>query len=129
MCVLVCFVFSSRRRHTRCALVTGVQTGALPISNGGFHGGTEIVDEARVESGEIIVQAVTGSFKRRLLKNWVASALRLEARHDDTVSFTGKALRVSTRPPLPISIDGEVLAETPVTARIAAGVIEVTVPA
>src|SRR3546814_16220554 len=26
-----CF-FSSRRRHTSCALVTGVQTGALPIS-------------------------------------------------------------------------------------------------
>src|SRR3546814_16111003 len=25
------FVFSSRRRHTRCALVTGVQTCALPI--------------------------------------------------------------------------------------------------
>src|SRR3546814_4866265 len=25
------FFFSSRRRHTRCALVTGVQTGALPI--------------------------------------------------------------------------------------------------
>src|SRR3546814_8766665 len=35
----VCFVcsfffFSSRRRHTRCALVTGVQTCALPISAG-----------------------------------------------------------------------------------------------
>src|SRR3546814_15654086 len=28
---LVCFFFSSRRRHTRCALVTGVQTCALPI--------------------------------------------------------------------------------------------------
>src|SRR3546814_8519598 len=26
--------FSSRRRHTRCALVTGVQTCALPISYG-----------------------------------------------------------------------------------------------
>src|SRR3546814_10826396 len=26
--------FSSRRRHTRCALVTGVQTCALPISVG-----------------------------------------------------------------------------------------------
>src|SRR3546814_4182408 len=25
------FIFSSRRRHTRCALVTGVQTCALPI--------------------------------------------------------------------------------------------------
>src|SRR3546814_9115382 len=28
--LLFCF-FSSRRRHTRCALVTGVQTCALPI--------------------------------------------------------------------------------------------------
>src|SRR3546814_16006900 len=28
---IYCFFFSSRRRHTRCALVTGVQTCALPI--------------------------------------------------------------------------------------------------
>src|SRR3546814_6404607 len=37
MCILIlvlcfCFFFSSRRRHTRCALVTGVQTCALPTS-------------------------------------------------------------------------------------------------
>src|SRR3546814_8786501 len=31
MCI---FFFSSRRRHTRCAVVTGVQTCALPISFG-----------------------------------------------------------------------------------------------
>src|SRR3546814_11186106 len=29
--VYLMFLFSSRRRHTRCALVTGVQTCALPI--------------------------------------------------------------------------------------------------
>src|SRR3546814_2440969 len=29
--VICFFFFSSRRRHTRCALVTGVQTCALPI--------------------------------------------------------------------------------------------------
>src|SRR3546814_6185842 len=36
----VCFFFvSSRRRHTRCALVTGVQTFALPICFiGNYHG-------------------------------------------------------------------------------------------
>src|SRR3546814_7825263 len=39
VCVLLCsvrvfFFFSSRRRHTRCALVTGVQTCALPILMG-----------------------------------------------------------------------------------------------
>src|SRR3546814_10853725 len=32
VCLASCFFFSSRRRHTRCALVTGVQTCALPIS-------------------------------------------------------------------------------------------------
>src|SRR3546814_4351296 len=34
-CVMVgaIFFFSSRRLHTRCALVTGVQTCALPIFN------------------------------------------------------------------------------------------------
>src|SRR3546814_2807120 len=37
LCLVPCvfiliFFFSSRRRHTSCALVTGVQTCALPIS-------------------------------------------------------------------------------------------------
>ena len=31
-CECIGFFFSSRRRHTRCADVTGVQTCALPIS-------------------------------------------------------------------------------------------------
>src|SRR3546814_8571123 len=31
--MLLMFFFASRRRHTRCALVTGVQTCALPISD------------------------------------------------------------------------------------------------
>src|SRR3546814_8502879 len=31
------FFFSSRRRHTRCALVTGVQTCAFPISRIEFY--------------------------------------------------------------------------------------------
>src|SRR3546814_2130586 len=34
MSVFCCF-FSSRRRHTRCALVTGVQTCALPVAGAG----------------------------------------------------------------------------------------------
>src|SRR3546814_3811869 len=38
------FFFSSRRRHTRCALVTGVQTCALPIFNHGIS--PALIDEA-----------------------------------------------------------------------------------
>src|SRR3546814_10529737 len=38
-CGVYIFFFSSRRRHTRCALVTGVQTCALPISQVGHYSG------------------------------------------------------------------------------------------
>src|SRR3546814_13978976 len=48
MCSLV-FVFSSRRRHTRCALVTGVQTWARPISRSSRIGSGGRPVEGRVE--------------------------------------------------------------------------------
>jgi YegS/Rv2252/BmrU family lipid kinase len=99
------------------------------ISNGPYHGGTWLVDEASINSGEIVVQAVTGRYKRTLVKNWAASFFGHESRHQDTVTFSGKSLRIETKPSLPISIDGEVLAHTPVTAQVAPGVIEVMVPA
>jgi len=99
------------------------------ISNGPFHGGVELVDAADTTSGEIVVQAVCGAGKGRLVKNWVASVLRHKARHEDVRDFRGTSLRIATEPSLPISIDGEVLARTPVTARIAAGAIEVMAPA
>src|SRR3546814_7926758 len=38
------FFFSSRRRHTRCALVTGVQTCALPICWNQMNGARKITD-------------------------------------------------------------------------------------
>jgi YegS/Rv2252/BmrU family lipid kinase len=99
------------------------------ISNGPYHGGTWLVDDAQVDSGKIVVQAVTARYKRTLFKNWFTSFFGMEARHQDTVTFTGCDLKVDTRPSLPISIDGEVLARTPIRAKIAAGVIRVMVPA
>src|SRR3546814_1283039 len=63
--VLVSFFFSSRRRHTSCALVTGVQTCALPIYpevqmgplvSAGHRGKVAAcVDLARSEGGTILV--------------------------------------------------------------------------
>src|SRR3546814_7677362 len=40
------FFFSSRRRHTRCALVTGVQTCALPILHAESRGNARAVSQA-----------------------------------------------------------------------------------
>ncbi|WP_198930496.1 diacylglycerol/lipid kinase family protein [Sphingomonas sp. Sph1(2015)] len=99
------------------------------ISNGPYHGGTELVDAAAVDSGEIVVQAVCGHVKRRLIVNWAASILRSDYRKEKVRDFRGREIKLTTIPPLPISIDGEVLARTPVTAKIAAGIIEVIAPA
>src|SRR3546814_5671544 len=49
------FCFSSRRRHTRCALVTGVQTCALPICDeqmGGTWNYLDITPLGRQETWE-----------------------------------------------------------------------------
>jgi YegS/Rv2252/BmrU family lipid kinase len=98
------------------------------ISNGPYHGGTELVESAAVDSGDIVVQAVLGHVKRRLIHNWASSWFKLPSRHEEVREFRGKRIRLDSEPRLPISIDGEVLAHTPVTARVAAGVIEVMAP-
>src|SRR3546814_4803524 len=54
------FFFSSRRRHTRCALVTGVQTCALPISGGVSVGGKERVVIVKVGSDHFLVGVAQG---------------------------------------------------------------------
>lgn len=99
------------------------------IANGPYHGGAEVVDEAEVDSGEIVVQAVTGRSAWTLGWSWLLTVLRLPARKQTTREFHGRELRIATDPPLPISIDGEVLAHTPATAKVARGVIEVAAPA
>ncbi len=99
------------------------------IANGAFQGGTALIDEAHPQSGEIIVQAVRGRTRFGLIKSWTASLLRLPHRHATTREFHGAEMRIETIPPMPVSIDGEVLAHTPVTARVAPGVIEMALPA
>lgn len=98
------------------------------IANGSFHGGIELIDEAHPESGEIVVQAVTGRSPVQLGWSWFTSYLRLRARKDTTVEYRGHQIRVETIPPLKVSIDGEVLAKTPFTAHVAAKAIRVMAP-
>ena len=98
------------------------------IANGSYHGGTELMETAEVDSGEIVVQVVTGNARHRLAWSWAASILKLRARKRTVREFHGTELRIVTEPPLPISIDGEILARTPVTVRVARAVIEVAAP-
>src|SRR3546814_3254861 len=83
------FFFSIRRRHTRCALVTGVQTCALPISGVVHHHvlllGLQVVDvldrdqaqaaaQARAQVGALLALAVAvRSEERRVGKECVST--------------------------------------------------------
>src|SRR3546814_5129776 len=61
------FFFSSRRRHTRCALVTGVQTCALPIYTSRIFcahpaGGVQTGDPVRLEKQRVADLNALGPF-------------------------------------------------------------------
>src|SRR3546814_7260726 len=65
----VCLLFfSSRRRHTRCALVTGVQTCALPIYADGLiqNRATGYGSETPKDFGDYIEKAETKAIGRAL---------------------------------------------------------------
>lgn len=98
------------------------------IANGTHHGGIELVESQELDSGDIVVQAVTGKSILRLAWSWLATILKLRARHGTTREFRGKSMKLSTRPRLRISIDGEIAAKTPVTVCVARGAIEIAAP-
>jgi YegS/Rv2252/BmrU family lipid kinase len=103
-------------------------TTEVRIFNGRFHGGVELAEDAEVDSGEIVVQAVVGRSIFRLLWDWFAKYFKLPARQAVHEEFKGERLLIDTKPRLPISIDGEVVAKTPATVEVAQMAIEVVVP-
>ncbi|WP_324749842.1 YegS/Rv2252/BmrU family lipid kinase [Sphingomonas sp. LY54] len=99
------------------------------IANGRFHGGVELIEQAEVDSGDIVIQAVVGRSMAHLLWDWFAKYFKLPAREAAHEEFRGQQLRIDTKPRQKISIDGEVLAKTPAVVEVAHKAIEVVVPA
>src|SRR3546814_1477416 len=96
------FFLSSRRRHTRCALVTGVQTCALPISSNGLFDccvdlGREAVD-TRSNADETVRWVNKRGYRslRLVTSAWHMPRARLELaeRLDDDVEIVSYAVLV-----------------------------------
>src|SRR3546814_519106 len=85
-CVVCVFFFSSRRRHTRCALVTGVQTCALPICTRPFDFQRHLHNQSQPEIADFLarLRAVCDSYGERFTVAEVGGA---EA-HREMVRFT-----------------------------------------
>jgi YegS/Rv2252/BmrU family lipid kinase len=98
------------------------------IANGGYFGGVELVEDAELDSGEIIVEVVVTKTRRHLFASWVASALRLRNREEGKVEFRGHKLRLDTEPVMDVTIDGELAKKTPITVWVARHAVDVAVP-
>ncbi len=98
------------------------------IANGTHHGGVELIESQAIDSGEIVIQAVTGKSVWGLGWSWLATMLKLRARHGTIREFRGKSMTLDTRPRLKISVDGEIAAKTPVAVSVARHVIEIAAP-
>ncbi len=98
------------------------------ILNGTFHGGVELSQNADVESGDIIIQAVEGRGLLKLALDWCSKFFKLKDRHAHSREFRGRAFRLDTKPSLRICIDGEVLAQTPANVKIAPKAVTVALP-
>jgi YegS/Rv2252/BmrU family lipid kinase len=98
------------------------------IVNGSYHGGVELVESQSIDSGEIVIQAVTGKSVFGLAWSWFATVFKLRARHGTTSEFRGRRMVLKTRPRLNISVDGEITARSPVTISVARSAIEVAAP-
>lgn len=103
-------------------------TTEVRIFNGRFHGGVELTESTDVDSGDIVIQAVTGRSLWRLAWDWYAKFFKLSSRDASTREYRGQKLLLDTRPHHRISIDGEILAKTPVTVQVAQCAIEVVAP-
>src|SRR3546814_8635257 len=93
--LFLCFFFSSRRRHTRCALVTGVQTCALPIfpGNRASHAGRTARPEIRLGTVQAPTSRAAGQARRAAQA--VHGDSRLRAVPEDRKSVvSGKSVSV-----------------------------------
>ena len=98
------------------------------IANGRFHGGMELIESAELDSGEVVVQAVQGRQLTKLAWSYLTSAVKAEARHRTVREFRGRKMRISTRPRMAVSIDGEIGPETPFEVRLIPEAIRVAAP-
>ena len=98
------------------------------IANGTHHGGVELIESQDIDSGVIVIQAVTGKSVVGLGWSWFATLFKLSSRAQTFTEFRGRELTLETRPRLNISVDGELSARTPVTVGVARGAIEVAAP-
>lgn len=99
------------------------------VVNGSFLGGLRVADDSNVESEDMVVQIVQGTKRRHLVDTWLRSIVGRPPALKRIVSMRGRKIRIETQPTEPVSVDGEVLAQTPINCAVERQSLNVMVPA
>jgi YegS/Rv2252/BmrU family lipid kinase len=98
------------------------------IANGPFQGGLRVVDEARVDSGNLVVRVIRAGSAWSLGRVWLRTGM---GRADDPAlvqTIRARQIEVSTKPRQHVSVDGEVVTQAPVKVDIVPGALRLIVP-
>jgi diacylglycerol kinase family enzyme len=98
------------------------------IANGTHHGGVELVEDQTLDSGDIVIQAVTGKSLWGLAWSWFTTLFKLRQRKQTMTEWRGQRIKLEARPKQKISIDGEIAAKTPVLIEVADAAIDIAAP-
>ena len=90
---------------------------------------SRLVDTAELDSGEIIIQAVSRQEASVLeLAGALSSSAQAFGADDSIREFHGHKLRIETRPPMDVAIDGELSTKTPITVSVAPDAVLIAAP-
>lgn len=98
------------------------------IANGTYHGGMKVAEEASVENHRIVFYVIKGQSRWQLARVWMDIARGRPLAPEDVDIFHASHVRIETDPVQPVSVDGEVTTDTPVTASVAVQALHLLVP-
>ena len=123
-----------RTHHPFAATVTvdGVphvlRTHQLNVANGSVHAGTRIASDAAIDDGLLVAYALGGTSPWSTAVAMVHQALTPHRPLLRKGYFTGVRVTVETDPPLPVELDGETVASTPLQIDVVRNELLVLVP-
>jgi len=98
------------------------------IASGGYQGGVLVAREAKPDDGTIMVQILTGPSKWTMAKEWGRRAFGAPFGAANTVCLKAPEFLIDTDPSQHVSVDGEVITQTPVHVAVARNALLLMTP-
>jgi YegS/Rv2252/BmrU family lipid kinase len=98
------------------------------IANGPYHGGVLVADDADIESSDIVIRIIRGPSRWTLAREWIRIGIGKGFDPRDLEIIRTRDVMLEAEPRQYVSIDGEVVTQTPIRIRVAPEALRIMVP-